>query len=180
MTDDNKQNRSRLFVNNKIQGRTLLQIAFYWGAYHIVLWHAMFLFRYFQYQAEVEQGGKALPFVDFFGGFVQQHYSMLICAALVFPFILWDTLKFTHRIAGPLQRFQTTLKAMTEGRTAQKIQIRKGDLLFDLQESFNEYVGTLQFHDETEQQTKTPEIMQEEEASILGDLMNQDKTKNVC
>lgn len=144
-----------------------------------MLWHAMFLFRYFQYLAEVKQGGEALPFVDFFGGFVEQHYSMLICAALVFPFILWDALKFTHRIAGPLQRFQTTLKAMTEGRTAQRVQLRKGDLLFDLQESFNEYVDTLQFNDEAEEQTKTSETIQDK-VSILENLMNKDDEKEIC
>src|SRR5258707_12756086 len=55
------------------------------------------------------------PFSDLYGEFVDNHYSMLVCAVIVLPYLVWDVLKLTHRFVGPLVQFQRCLGALACG-----------------------------------------------------------------
>ena len=135
--------RKRLFVNREIQGRLLARIALYWLLYHGVLWMAMFFHRYAEYRGAVLAGAEPRSFANLYGQFVQEHLSMWFCAAAILPIVLWDFLKFSHRVAGPLVRFQRTLESLAAGETVHEVRLRRGDLLMDLQASFNQYLASL-------------------------------------
>ena len=138
-----KNVRKKLYVSHMIQGRMLLKLSLYWAVYHFVLWHAMFLYRYMQYRADVLGGATQVPFAELYATFLTQHYSLILCAIGLFPIILWDMVKVTHRIAGPLVRFQHTLRDLTTGLRVKPIKLRKGDMLVELQDIFNEYITEL-------------------------------------
>jgi methyl-accepting chemotaxis protein len=135
--------RKRLFVNRSIQGRLLARTALYWLLYHGVLWVAMFLYRYAEHRGATQAGATPRMFSDLYGEFVRQHFSMWICAVAILPIVLWDLLKFSHRIVGPLVRFQRTLERLTAGHQVDEVRLRRGDLLLDLQNSFNQYLTSL-------------------------------------
>lgn len=135
--------RKRLFVNRDIQGRLLARTALYWVLYHSVLWMAMFFYRYAEHRGAVMAGAEPRPFSDLYGQFVHEHHSMWFCAFMILPIVLWDLLKFSHRVVGPLVRFQRTLESLTAGETVTDVKLRRGDLLFDLQNSFNQYLASL-------------------------------------
>ena len=134
--------RQRLFVNRYLQGRVIAQVAWYWCVYHIALWHAMFLAYYVQYRHEVEAGGRVLPFSELYTNFAASHIAVIICAALVLPIVLWDVLKVTHRIAGPLVRFTAVLKQLSRGESIGKFHLRRGDLLVGIQDALNEFLAS--------------------------------------
>lgn len=135
--------RKRLFVNRDIQGRLLARTALYWVLYHAVLWMAMFFYRYAEHRGAVMAGAEPRSFADLYGQFVHEHHSMWFCAFVILPIVLWDLLKFSHRVVGPLVRFQRTLESLTAGETVKDVKLRRGDLLFDLQNSFNQYLTSL-------------------------------------
>lgn len=135
--------RKRLFVNREIQGRLLARTALYWVLYHAVLWMAMFFYRYAEHRGAVMAGAEPRSFSDLYGQFVHEHHSMWFCAFAILPIVLWDLLKFSHRVVGPLVRFQRTLESLTAGETVQDVRLRRGDLLFDLQTTFNQYLASL-------------------------------------
>lgn len=135
--------RKRLFVNRQIQGRLLARTALYWMLYHGVLWMGMFLYRYAEHRGAVLAGAPPRPFSDLYGQFVREHFSMWICAVAILPLVLWDLLKFSHRIVGPLVRFQRTIESLTAGKKVDEVRLRNGDLLFDLQATFNQYLTSL-------------------------------------
>lgn len=135
--------RKRLFVNREIQGRLLARTSLYWVLYHAVLWMAMFFYRYAEHRGAVMAGAEPRSFGDLYGQFVQEHHSMWFCAFAILPIVLWDLLKFSHRVVGPLVRFQRTLESLTAGETIQEVRLRRGDLLFDLQTTFNQYLASL-------------------------------------
>lgn len=137
------QARKRLFVNREIQGRLLARTALYWVLYHAVLWMAMFFYRYAEHRGAVLAGAEPRSFSDLYGQFVHEHHSLWFCAFAILPIVLWDLLKFSHRVAGPLVRFQRTLESLTAGQRIDEIRLRRGDLLFDLQNSFNQYLASL-------------------------------------
>ena len=143
MTQQQQTRRSRrkkVYVNPMIQGRLLGRMAVYWGLYHVVLWHAMFLYRFLQHRDAVLEGAPAVPFWTLYTSFVSHNYPVVVCALAVFPVVLWDMLSQTHRIAGPLVRFQNAMRQMLAGHRVDRIQLRKDDLLMDFQDTFNEFL----------------------------------------
>lgn len=135
--------RKRLFVNREIQGRLLARTALYWVLYHAVLWMAMFFYRYAEHRGAVLAGAEPRSFSDLYGQFVHEHHSMWFCSFVILPIVLWDLLKFSHRVVGPLVRFQRTLESLAAGKRVDEVRLRQGDLMFDLQNSFNQYLASL-------------------------------------
>ena len=137
----NLQKRQRMFVNGLIQGRLLMRAAGYWIVYHIVLWHTLFLYRYLEYRASLAAGGPPKSFSEQYGEFVLDYYPMVICAVLVLPILLYDVMWLTHRIAGPLTRFENTLKRMERGERVAPVRLRERDLLTHFQGAFNDFIA---------------------------------------
>ena len=135
--------RKRLFVNREIQGRLLARTTLYWVLYHAVLWMAMFFYRYSEHRGAVLAGATPRSFADLYGQFLRENSSLWLCAFAILPIVLWDLLKFSHRVVGPLVRFQRTLEGLTAGQAVPEVRLRQGDLLFDLQTTFNEYLASL-------------------------------------
>lgn len=137
-------NRRRAkFVSSLIQGRMLAKLCVYWCVYHFVLWHFMFAYQFLQYRVLVLGGAPAKTFLELYAQFCGQNWTLLMCAVGVFPMIFWDMLKVTHHVAGPLVQFKRALKELSEGKKVDRIVLRRGDMLTDLQDSFNEYLNVL-------------------------------------
>lgn len=140
MADKPSEQRKNFYVSRVIQGRILWRFFIFWCAYHVVLWHAMFFYRYMQYRGELLAGAPAQSFAELYSAFVFKHYSVIICALAVLPLFVWDALRVTHRVAGPLVRFQRALERLGAGERIEKITLRKGDLLTEFQDCFNRYL----------------------------------------
>jgi methyl-accepting chemotaxis protein len=132
--------RKKLFVNSFAQGRTVAHVAFYWGVYHLILWHVMFLYRYFQYRGELVAGAAPRTFNELYSEFTLTHFSIIVCGLAILPLVIWDVIKFTHRIVGPLVRLQNCLGQLARGEKVVELRFRKGDLLVDLQNAFNAFL----------------------------------------
>lgn len=133
--------RKKMFVSAAIQGRFITRMAAYWVLYHIALWHGMFVYRYLQYRSQVLSGEPPVPFSELYGQFVIDYYPMAVCAALILPVFMFDFVQFSHRIAGPLVRFRNTLHQLIDGQVVEKVQLRKGDLLTEFQDTFNDFLA---------------------------------------
>ncbi len=136
--------RKRLFVNRAIQGHLLARTALYWMLYHGVLWMAMFFCRYAEHRGAVQAGASPRTFNELYSEFTHDNLSLWVCSLAILPVVLWDLLTVSHRIVGPLVRFQRTLESLTAGDPIAPVTLRKGDLLHDLQDSFNQYLSTLE------------------------------------
>lgn len=142
--NEKRPQRRKYYVSPLIQGRLISRMAVYWCVYHIFLWHAMFLYHILHYRNAVRIGAATpMPLWDLYSSFAVENTTMLVCAALVFPLIFMDMIYLTHRIAGPLVRFQNTLRRMSEGEVVRHIQLRDGDLLDELRDAFNDYLDSL-------------------------------------
>ena len=141
---EKKKLRKKLFVSMPIQGRILAQLVAYWAVYHVVLWHGLFLYRYFQFKADLLTNEFQVPFHEFYSQFVLQHYPVAICAVLLFPIVFWDTLKISHRVAGPLVRFRNEFRRLARGERVQPVELRNGDLLTEFSIAFNEFVESME------------------------------------
>lgn len=75
--------------------------------------------------------------------FWQQAAPVVICMFVMMPFMIWDLMKLTNRIAGPLYRFESLLKEYGKTGTLPVVVLRNDDLLTDYQRQFNEFVHAL-------------------------------------
>jgi hypothetical protein len=135
--------RKQVFVSGRIQGSIVKHAIFYWAVYHLILWHILFMYRYVQYRAELIAGGPPSTFWDLYAKFSHDHVAMILCALPILPVLVWDVIRVTHRVAGPLVRFRECLKALTRGEHVPFVRIRKGDYLVDMERAFNDYLATL-------------------------------------
>lgn len=132
--------RKKTFVNTRIQGRILGRILIYWLLYHFLLWNGLFVFRFAQYRSAITSGAEIVPFRQVYAQFCVDFYPLLICAVVILPAFLFDFVGMTHRIAGPLVRFQTALRKLIAGERVESVEIRKRDLLVEFQKEFNEFL----------------------------------------
>lgn len=50
----------------------------------------------------------------------------------------------SHKMAGPVYRFEQVCKAITKGDYSQRVHLRKGDQLMDLQDAFNQMMDKIE------------------------------------
>ena len=73
----------------------------------------------------------------------QIFFRLLLFAFPVIFVIVASSIVFSHRIAGPVYRFEQTLDKLIKGEDAEYIQLRKGDELKGLAGRLNELIHTL-------------------------------------
>jgi methyl-accepting chemotaxis protein len=65
------------------------------------------------------------------------HYRLIGLGAILFVFIGWGSIFLTHKIAGPLFRFNRCFKTLEEGDLRARANLRKLDEAKDVAENFN-------------------------------------------
>jgi len=138
-----RHQRRKLFVNREIQGRILGRLTLYWIGYHVILWHALFLTQWANWQFQAIGEGTSVPFLQSYLAFLGNSYLVPLVALGIFPIVFWDMLKLSHRFAGPLIQLQNRLQEMTDGQPPQPVRFRRDDMLMEIEQTFNDYVDSL-------------------------------------
>lgn len=159
-----ERQRGKYWVSPRIQGRLIGRLACYWCVYHLILWHSMFVVRYVTYRVGLITGqAEHQTLGTVYRQFSEDYATLAICAVLLAPIFLYDIYRNTHRIAGPLVRFQNSLKRMIDGGVVKPFKLRDGDLLTDFQDVFNEFLE--HYNKLVESRTPTRALMTETDAA---------------
>ena len=75
---------------------------------------------------------------------LREYVRLGVCLVIVMPVMLWDAIRFSHRLVGPLIRFRRCVRDITKGELVRPIKLRDGDHLNDFRDEFNEMLETLQ------------------------------------
>jgi hypothetical protein len=136
-----KSRRSRIYLGGMLQGTLVKRLAIGWTVYNLLLFHGLFLVAYL----EGQRGGaeEAQPtLLQCYESFAWQNRLLIFGACAAGPIFLWDVVRCTHRVAGPLVRLENTLLRMAKGETVQEIKFRKGDWLTSLERALNIYLSS--------------------------------------
>lgn len=136
--------RRRVFVDRSIQGRIVGRIAMYWLLYHLVLWHGLFVFRYVQYLSGTMEGKPHQTLGEVYGHFADDYYPLAVIAMVTFPIFLFEVVRMTHRVAGPILRFKNVMKSLLDGEHIPPLKLRPRDLLYAFQDMFNRFTREFQ------------------------------------
>lgn len=160
--------RKKKFVSGPIQGRLMIRMGVYWVLYHIILWHAMFMFRYVEYRVESTSSGLHMPIGDMYNQFLLDYYPIIFCAVVALPIVLVDLMNLSHRIAGPLVRFEAALNDLMAGKDVRKVTLRKGDLMVEFQAEFNKYLDWL--HEHNQATITESDVMSRDQEKLLNEV----------
>jgi len=129
-----KHKRRRLWVDSAFQFRLLTRMAFYLLAYALVVLHISLIF---EIMTRVADDGLGQGAGEFYVDFLGRHRALLITLVLTTPILLYDLLKFSHRVAGPLYRCRKIMDEMAAGKPVSEFHPRRRDLMRELIQSFN-------------------------------------------
>jgi len=124
--------RLRLWVDPAVQGTLIVRLMVYWLACMLLVTLPLSLI---QAVASPDQ-------------YLHQHYIQLlidhwpILAALtaILPFFIYDTVRFSHRFAGPVSRLRRELARYEQGEDIFPIEFRHGDFWRGLVDRINDIV----------------------------------------
>jgi hypothetical protein len=137
-----KSRRSRIYLGGMLQGTRVKRLAIGWAVYNLLLFHGLFAVAYIE-GTRVPADDDAQPtFLQSYKSFAWQNRLLIFGACAAGPIFLWDIVRCTHRVAGPLVRLENTLLRMAKGETVQEIKFRKGDWLTSLERALNIYLAS--------------------------------------
>jgi hypothetical protein len=123
-------------VDPAFQFRLLLRQVCYWLLI-LVLWiHIAYVSELAVAIIQSTGKGSTLDGVAY-TEFLWRNRFLFFGLVLILPAVLYDLLKFSHRIAGPLFRCRKIMQEMAAGQPVAEFKPRKGDLMQELLQAFN-------------------------------------------
>jgi hypothetical protein len=130
--------RTRLWVDPAFQSGLLLRMGLYLFLYAVTVLHVGFCF---QVLTALGENGPRKGLGELYFQFVMQQRPLLIALIVTTPMTLYDLLKFSNRIAGPLIRCRRVMHAMASGKAVPQFEPRKRDFMRELFEAFNALIA---------------------------------------
>jgi methyl-accepting chemotaxis protein len=125
--------RQRVWIDG-LQTRLTARILTYCVLYQFAIWVVLMVVREFWSAL-----GELVP------GEAGVNFTVLaLLAALAFvAMLVYDTVKYVHRVVGPIYRFRKTVQAIAAGEPVTPIRLRKDDFLLDLRDDLNRMIEVL-------------------------------------
>jgi hypothetical protein len=127
--------RSRLFVDRRLQGGIVLRIVLHWLAFVAVGTLLGATLRWLTHPTEP----LSIQIREIFAAFGPYLVAML---ALV-PIFVLDTIKLTNRFAGPYVRFRRHIRQLLNNQSPGPIKFRTGDLWCETEDDLNALLSSL-------------------------------------
>lgn len=135
-----KKLRRKKLVNKQLQGQLMLRMVLHWIGYNGVVLFLSLLACMFMYCVSVVNGDVERTMQAEIVEFFARHKPMLIAMLLLLPIIMWDMLKTTHRVAGPVFKFKSELQKFVDTGKFETVKLRDNDFLMDFQDTWNQAV----------------------------------------
>ncbi len=127
--------KRRVRFVERFQRRLAIRMVVYWFVYQLTLWNLLFCWYMLR-----DGPGNLL---EQYGRFTAEYYPILLSFVVLVPPIIWDAVKFCHRVGGPIYRLRMSMLSIADGAPLEEIEFREGDELAELEEAFNRMVATM-------------------------------------
>lgn len=150
--------RKRLWINPAFQGRLLLHIGSYFLLYLVII--SILGFLLFMQEALIAKQFKLG--MGLYTTYLSELRPLFLATAILMPYFIYDLIKFSNRVAGPLYRCQKMMRDMVEGKPVREFQPRTRDLMPEFYADFNALVRTWNSRLATEANEPSPATQPEE------------------
>ncbi len=132
-----KNVRKRLYINPEIQGGLIRRTLAHWMLYMVAVLLTVTLWT-------VYRGSEATA-VSLTQEVLSNFAPAMIAGLVLLPFFLYDQLKFSNRMVGPIYRMRQEMKKLIRGEGVQKLRFRDRDHWTNLADEFNSLAETVIF-----------------------------------
>jgi hypothetical protein len=134
--------RKTTYLGWQTHGRLVARLTLLWAAYHFTLWEALCTRQYMQYLTSLRDVEDRVPLLMFFEAYLRENAWMVIFGCVFAIVVIWDAVRLTHRIVGPLKRAENLFYAMADGKYVREVKFRKGDLVAGFERALNTYLSS--------------------------------------
>jgi hypothetical protein len=121
--------RSQKFVDAKVQGALARRIIFHWFVFVVVAWGVTLFLQLLS--------DPFRPVVDNVRNMWTTEGPLILVMVFLLPVFVLDTVKLSHRFAGPVISLRRAMREIADGKPARKIQFRKHDFWHGLADDYN-------------------------------------------
>ena len=131
-----KFKRKRLYIDPKIQGAFLVRTLVYWLLCLLTASSVLAVWM------TITGPSRAIrhPLDEFWNEFG----PAFIFAMLMLPIALFDLLRLTNRVAGPMYRIRNEMHKLAMGETVRPVELRSGDFGREIAQEFNAVLRRVQ------------------------------------
>lgn len=122
--------RGKIFIDSSVQGALVRRILIHWFAFFALALICLFSLEYFTGDPGLSFGGHLAVIWGKYAFF------LLLMLALV-PSFVYDTMKLSHRFAGPVLRLKESIRKLADGETVKELKFRDNDFWVELSTDFN-------------------------------------------
>lgn len=128
--------RKTLFINKAAQGSIIKRSIYHWYFCTSLILMTMAIFIAFRDPSR----SALLLFYELWSYFS----PAIVASVILLPIFIYDILKLSHRIAGPLERLNAEMNKLAEGESVTPLKFRDGDYWSELAEKFNKLAAQVQ------------------------------------
>lgn len=129
--------RSKIYIDRTVQGAIAKRVILHWFLFFILTCLSLFTLEYFL-------GDMQLSMAEHAGVVVGKYSFFFVLMFAIMPTFIYDTVKLSHRFAGPIMRLKESLKDLAEGKEVAQLKFRENDFWRELSEDFNRVADRVQ------------------------------------
>ena len=151
-------NRKKTFIDAKVQGALVRRLVMHWASFITIAAVVAFALQVLTNPFRpIEQHLQEMWWT---------HGPFLLVMFFMLPVFVIDTIKLSHRFAGPIYRLRNVIRSLAQGEPHKPVHFREMDFWQGLAEDFNQMVDTLAI--QREAQAPIPSVELEPEAAELA------------
>ena len=128
-----KNRRTTVVVENEIQHGLARRLITYWAATWLIVFTLPIFMRMLTGKLPPEQLATQI---------ITDFWFPIVISVLVIPIVIWDNLRFSARIAGPITRVRKTIETINNGGKVRPVNLRKNDFCGPLADELNKLIDT--------------------------------------
>ena len=130
-----RSQRRKVFIDARVQGALARRIILHWVTFLVVASLAAFLLQVLS--------NPFRPMAEHARDLWQTQGPFLVVMLFLLPAFVVDTIKISHRFAGPIFSLRRTIREIADGKEPRKLKFRSDDFWQDLSDDFNAMLAHL-------------------------------------
>jgi nitrogen fixation/metabolism regulation signal transduction histidine kinase len=135
--------RKKHFVDAVVQGSLARRILVHWLVFLLVATLASFLLQVLS--------DPFRPLAEHAKNLWWTHGPFLLVMVFLLPVFVVDTIKISHRFAGPVYALRRAIREIVQGKPARKLKFRRRDFWHDLADDYNAMLLRLNLLEESDE-----------------------------
>jgi hypothetical protein len=142
--------RTKHFIDSNVQGALARRIILHWLAFLGVAFFVSFILQVLS--------NPFRPILAHMHDLWFTHGPFLLVMLFLLPVFVMDTVKLSHRFAGPIFSLRRAIREIATGQPPRRLKFRRLDFWKDLADDYNTMLDHLGAFDEHKQETHRQEV----------------------